>query len=223
MARTLALIAAGFPAASLRSARLLTVSVLGVSVLAGPAMAGDPAPDNLELTCGGVFDRDSDYRRIEQVFGAANLRNEAIDAAEGETQQATILYPDDPQRRLEIFWADAASKRRPATIRTREEGSRWRVAGIGIGSSLPDVAGINGRPFKLSGFGWDYGGLVLDWSGGTLATPGAPDCRIQVTFSPTGPTPDRLMGDGAEISSDDPDLVASQPAVAEIGIGWPQE
>lgn len=200
-----------------------TVIVAGFLAPAGPAIAGDPSPDNLELSCSGTFDRNSDYSRIETVFGTANIRNEAIDAAEGETQQATILYPDDPQRRLEIFWADAAAKRRPATIRTREDGSGWRVAGIGVGSTLSDVVAVNGSPFKLSGFGWDYGGLVLDWAGGRLAKAGAPDCRIQITFSPTGPTPDRLMGDGAEINSDDADLAASQPVVAEIGIGWPQE
>jgi hypothetical protein len=27
---------------------------------------------------------------------------------------------------------------------------------------------MNGRPFKLAGFGWDYSGVVIDWSGGNL-------------------------------------------------------
>jgi hypothetical protein len=40
--------------------------------------------------------------------------------------------------------------------------------GISLGTTLQELERLNGRPFKLAGFGWDYSGVVIDWAGGSL-------------------------------------------------------
>lgn len=188
--------------------------------LAAPA---EPGPDNLVLACTGPFAEASDAKTLASVFGAVNVREEEVGGAEGETIRATVLYPDDPARRLEIAWWDEETCRRPASIRAREDGSTWRIAGIGVGSTLAAATLANGGPFTLSGFGWDYGGLVTDWNEGSVPKAAGTDCRVQVGFTTEAQGPDRIMGDGVALRSDDPDMLTARPTVIEIGIGWPEK
>jgi hypothetical protein len=193
------------------------------AVAAGRAEATEPGPDALVLACSGPFARDADRAALVARFGAGNVRDEDVGGAEGDTVAATVLYPDDPRRRLEITWWDEAGHRRPATIRTREDASLWKVAGIGIGSPLAAVTEANGHAFVLSGFGWDYGGLVTDWSGGRLPQAVGAGCALQMGFSPEKDAPDAIMGDGVVLRSNEPAVLASEPSVIELGLGWPEK
>jgi hypothetical protein len=88
---------------------------------------------------------------------------------EGETAPGTVLYPADSLRRLEIIWRDTLSRRQPTRVILRGARSRWQVGpGISLGTSLSDLERLNGRPFTLAGFGWDYAGVIIDWKGGVL-------------------------------------------------------
>jgi hypothetical protein len=205
---------------------LMLAASLAAAWHASAAPAAEPGPAALVVACTGPFARDADRAGLADRFGKENLRDEEVGGAEGDTSRATVLYPDDPRRRLEITWWDEAGQRRPATIRTREEASDWTVGGIGIGAGLADVAAANGAPIILSGFGWDYGGLVTDWGGGKLASAAGSTesgCRLQMGFSPQADAPDAIMGDGVVLRSDEAAVLASRPAVVELGIGWPEE
>ena len=85
-----------------------------------------------------------------------------------------------------------------------------------ITNVAPDqVEAINGKPFELAGFDWDYSGTVSDWRGGTLdAPPGG--CRMLVRFAAAKTAPgaaqDAVSGDQA-FSSDDPKMRAVSPAI----------
>src|SRR5689334_10319208 len=87
-----------------------------IAVATSPAEAADPGPDALILACSGPFARDADRAALVARFGADNVRDEDVGGAEGDTVSATVLYPDDPKRRLEVTWWDEAGHRRPATI-----------------------------------------------------------------------------------------------------------
>jgi hypothetical protein len=39
---------------------------------------------------------------------------------------------------------------------------------ISLGTNLQELERLNGRPFTLAGFGWDYAGVITDSKGGTL-------------------------------------------------------
>jgi hypothetical protein len=92
-----------------------------------------------------------------------------IELGEGETAPGTVLYPGDSLRRIEIIWRDTVAQQGPARIVLRGGQSRWQVGrGISLGTSLQDLERLNGRPFTLAGFGWDYAGVVTSWNGGSL-------------------------------------------------------
>ena len=86
-------------------------------------------------------------------------------------EYVTALYPNDPERAIEIVWRDGENKTIPESITIRGCKSRWKtVHGISLGISLKQLEELdNGRPFALAGFGWDYSGQITSWENGSLA------------------------------------------------------
>jgi hypothetical protein len=106
---------------------------------------------------------------LRRRYGPTAVDSSRIQIGEGETMAGTVLYPGDSLRRAEIVWQDSAQRRRPARIILRGNQSRWQLdRGISLGTSLQELERLNGRPFTLAGFGWDYAGVVTDWKGGAL-------------------------------------------------------
>jgi hypothetical protein len=106
---------------------------------------------------------------LARRYGSAAVKPTRIELGEGETTSGTVLFPDDSSRRAEIVWQDTTSRSRPARLILRGRHSEWKVGpGISLGTSLKELERINGRPFTLAGFGWDYAGVVTEWGGGIL-------------------------------------------------------
>ena len=187
-----------------------------------PALA-DPGPEDLRLACSGAFAKDSDLKRVIAVFGKANVKQDKVDGAEGESIEATVVYGDDPAKRLEILWWDDKSHSRPSTVRITEGPSNWALGAIKAGSPVAVVNKANGKAFKISGFDWDYGGQVQDWNGGAVPGLGGEGCSVQVSFSHEGDLPQKLLGDGVTVTSTDKALAAGKVFVQTLGIGWPEE
>lgn len=102
-------------------------------------------------------------------YGVEAVTTKRIEIGEGETVPGSVLYDQDSLRRAEIIWQDTVERRHPARIVLRGSRNQWQVGpGISLGTSLADLERLNGRPFTLAGFGWDYGGVVTDWRGGAL-------------------------------------------------------
>jgi hypothetical protein len=92
-----------------------------------------------------------------------------VQLGEGETTPGTILFPGDSLQRAEIIWQDTVNRRQPARVILRGDRSRWQLShGITLGTTLQELERLNGRPFTLAGFGWDYAGVITDWKGGAL-------------------------------------------------------
>ncbi len=67
---------------------------------------------------------------------------------------------------------------------------------------------INGKPFLIAGFSWDYGGYA-NFKGGKL------DAKVSIRFNPSADeVPDYLQGD-KQLSSSDKKLCAVKPLVEE--------
>ena len=45
---------------------------------------------------------------LVRQFGAANVKDDSLDAGEGEMIAGTVLYPTDSARRVEVIWDDSA-------------------------------------------------------------------------------------------------------------------
>lgn len=210
----------------MRVNRLFTV-VVGVTLVTGfvgaarQPVGGEPLPFSCE-----TFSPAVSAAQLQKRFGAKHVQTAPVPwgGAEGDYNEGTVLFGDDPSARVEIFWNDAAVKRMPEWVSVRGDRSRWRTpAGITLGTDLRKIETLNGRPFRLLGFGTDVSGTVMSWSGGRLSAQDTPDCRVRLRLS----VPSEATGNGRnplflqltgerEFSSGDPSMQSLNPAVYEL-------
>lgn len=195
--------------------RLIFALPIGIALAPLPAAAG---PDALPpFACTGPFAADTSEAALVRRFGRANVEFLTVPAAEGEMVKATVLFPKDRSRRVEIIWLDEKKRRRPGDVLVYNPGP-WRTPdGIGVGATLAEVEAANGKAFALSGFGWDYGGSVLDWDGGKLAKRNG--CRLLLRFEPTAAFDGDVDGD-REFRSDNKDMQAAKPVVHQMLLSY---
>ena len=193
-------------------------NVPSTSKTAKPTRA-KPAP--LVIACSGAFARDSHHLKLTMTYDRNNVDFSEVDAGSGKTM-ASIIYPDDPKRRLEVWWSDVA-KRKDIYLIAINGYSTWTgPGGLRLGLSLSDLEKLNRKPFKLRGFDKDRAAAVTDWDGGALAAlPGG--CKAGVTLRAEAKTPAEVLATLAadrEFASADGVLRAAKPAVTEILIGY---
>jgi hypothetical protein len=189
--------------------------------------------------CGGRAAREADDRTIvpgertgpitrvttladlRRIYGDASVRVEDVDVGEGETAPGATVFPDDSLRRVQVAFRDSAGTV-PRFVTIRGDTSDWHTeAGVTLGTSLERLTRLNGRPFVLLGFGWDYAGTVVSWNGGRLAAGDSGGARFIVRLAPTveGTAADSLqrevVGD-REYPSDHPAMTGLRPAVYEL-------
>jgi hypothetical protein len=159
---------------------------------------------------------------LRERYGPSAVDSARIELGEGETTPGAVLYPGDSLRRAEIVWKDTLSRRRPARVILRGTRSKWQVGrGISLGTSLQELERLNGRPFILAGFGWDYAGVVTDWKGGALDSTLA---GIKLYLDP-GPAQQQsaaysqVLGD-RDYSSDLPAMQQLNPKVGQIFVDF---
>jgi hypothetical protein len=163
-------------------------------------------------------------KTLAATFGAPNVTVEKIHIGEGDFEEGTVLFSKSPDDRLEILWTGGVENGRPRHLVVRGEKSRWRTAGgLALGVSLQAIERLNRRPFRLLGFGWDYAGTTMDWSGGLLDDRSHGPCRIGARFTPPDGARDieggkwysQVMGD-KEFSSGHPAMQVLNPIIYEI-------
>lgn len=206
---------------------LLLRFVLPVAVLATATSAqaqqpaAQPATPPLTLACSGPFAKDSSHAKLQQTFGSQFVAIQKVDGAEGETFEASVLYRSEPSKRLEVTWTDD-KKRSGLSSASAKKPSTWiGPEGIRIGMTLDEVAKLNGQPFKLNGFEWDYGGYVVDLKGKLASLPGG--CGLMLRFSPgmalDGKKHAGLIGE-KKLSSSDAKLLAVKPVLVSWSVGY---
>jgi hypothetical protein len=108
---------------------------------------------------------------LVRSYGKKNVVEREIDVGEGQTEPGVVVFPDDPSRSIEILWKDPKQKNAPKLAKVHGSASHWTtVHGISLGTSLKELEAVNGKPFRLAGFGWDYPGIVYSWDHGLLAS-----------------------------------------------------
>ncbi|MGJ4893449.1 hypothetical protein ACQR2B_08285 [Bradyrhizobium oligotrophicum] len=196
---------------------VLTVAIV---LLAAPALAQGTPPMEGPITCSSPVAATDSANSLKQRYGDEAVVQD-LPGAEGETYKGLVLFPRAMDRRIEVgFIDDKVATVSGLTLRDTAKTSRWSVAGITIGASLAAVQKANGKPFVVSGFGWDYGGFVTDFRNGTLGRILPGGCSVTVRFGRDKDAPRALSGDGVKVSSDNPALVKFAPVVTEIGINF---
>jgi hypothetical protein len=155
---------------------------------------------------------------------------DSIYGAEGDVLIGTTLYKDTADQ-LQILYQDSAQRQHPELVLIRPyvtdadgnslsngKPTRWSTAnGVHIGMSLKELEQCNGKPFRLWGFGWDYGGSVANWQGGRFDM--GTQTMLSVTLAPPStlsPAQTRALatvsGDG-EFMSTNPSMQLLGPVV----------
>jgi hypothetical protein len=210
---------------------LVGAVALACLIVAPPRFAATQ-PFSRLLSCEGPFRPDASAASLAQRFGARNVVSADLDLGEGFTEAGTIVFEASPMDRMEVLWFDPDAGRRPRRVTVREPSasrptSHWRTpGGLALGTHLREVERLNRRPFRLSGFGWDYGGTAISWAGGSLDMGQRSPCRIRARFE-TGELLteerqrwDRQISGDREFSSGHAAMQALDPYVYEIWLDY---
>jgi hypothetical protein len=114
------------------------------------------------------------------LFGAENVEPGDIGIGEGFTEPGAVIYGKDPAKRIEVLWRDAA-RTVADSVWISGAASDWKTSeGVSLGTALKDIERLNGGPFRLAGFDWDYSGTIIDCEGGQLKVIGCTDANGRV-------------------------------------------
>lgn len=186
----------------MRFVEYLTRVAFAIAV-GSPLLVLMTTPARTENACGTPVDQNASHAGLVKIHGEAAVAIEQV-PAETVMVEATILFPNDPRRRIEIQWNDTERRRKPAVVTVRSQ-STLIIGGVRTGATLAEVEQANGGIFRLLGFGWDQGGITSDWMDGTLSWPEA-DCRLRLRFAADKSTPEtawrRAVGETEFLSND---------------------
>ena len=190
--------------------------LLFIPLLVSPAHT---APrDAAVLDCAGPFTRHATHASLVKAFGKDKVALRNVGVGEGETVKASVIFPRDKARRIEVLWIDEKARRKPSEIRIDDTSAGRTTHGITAKMSLADVEALNGKPFKLYGFGFDYGGTVLDWDGGRLAAQNG-GCTLSLRFTMREAADNSgIYGEERSFMSDDAAMSKAAPVVEAISL-----
>jgi hypothetical protein len=192
-----------------------------IALLAGPLWAQQRAPTTV-VACSGTFAKDSSHLELTTAFNSKNVTFADVEAADGTKVPASILFPNNPKRRLEVWWSDRTHRSDIHLIVIGGQSTWTGPDGLRLGQTLEQVEKINHKPFKLKGFDKDRIATVSDWDGGELATL-AGDCNAGLSLrADAKASPEKIgaFSTDKEYSSSDPAIRATKPTITEILIGY---
>ncbi|WP_337044504.1 hypothetical protein [Emticicia sp. 17c] len=179
---------------------------------------------------GVVLATSSEKELIEQL-GSANVSpHDTIYGPEGMFTIGTILYKGTPNE-AHIWWKDTLNFAKPEGVEIgwveagNENKIEWHTnTGIKVGTTLVELEKINEKPFQFSGFGWDYGGAVVDWNGGKLMDKdGSSYLAVTLAYNyedeRLNSVADKVLGDKT-FSSKDPNAQKLNPFVSKIMVSF---
>ena len=192
---------------------------------ASPPARARAAPASASLhtvACSGIFAKDSSHLKLAMTFDSKNVTFTDVDASNGTKVPASVLFPNDPKRRLEVWWSNP--KERSGTYLIVINGkSTWTApGGLRLGLAVAQLEKLNKKAFKVKGFDKDGVASVSDWDGGELANlPGGCKSGLSLRADPKAPADAvSALSPDKEYGSQDPQILAVKPTVSEVLIGY---
>jgi len=181
-----------------------------------------PAALRTVVACSGPFAKDSSMLGLAMAFDSMNVTFTEVDGGSVGKVPASVLFPKDLKRRLEVWWSNPASRRDIYLVVINGQSTWSGPGGLRLGLTLAQLEKLNHKPFKLKGFDKDNVAAVSDWDGGALATlPGG--CKSGVSLradSKAAADAVSVLPADHEYSSADPAMRAVKPTVSEVLIGY---
>jgi hypothetical protein len=174
------------------------------------------------VACSGPFALDSDNLSLAVAFDSKNVVFAEVDGGPIGKVPASILFPNNSKRRLEVWWSDQASRTRIYLIVINGQSGWTAPLGLRLGLTLAETEKLNRKPFKLTGFDTKNVASVSDWDGGALAAlPGGCKAGVNLHSDPKAPVKAvTALSADHEFSSADAVMRAIKPTVSEILIGY---
>ncbi len=174
------------------------------------------------ITCSGPFAKDSSHLKLATVYNSQNITFAEVDGPDGAKIMASVLFPKDPKRRLEVWWNNEAARMDTYLIVINGQSTWAAPKGVKLGLQLAALEKINHKPFKLKGLDKENGSQVSDWDGGALAQlPGG--CKVGVRLTPdakAAPDAREAVSGNKDFMSSDAAIRAVKPKIAEIILGY---
>jgi hypothetical protein len=192
---------------------------------AAVAQSGEPKPPPPSahvVACTGIFSKESNHLRLAMSFDYKNVTFADVDADGGAKVKASIVFANDPKRRLEVWWSNPAERSGVYLIDIKGKSTWGAPGGMRLGLNLMQLEKLNKKPFKLKGFDKDGVATVSDWDGGALASlAGGCKSGVSLTADPKAASDEvSALSADKEYSSSDPAIRAVRPTVSEILIGY---
>ena len=183
--------------------------------------AQPPAQAARAVACSGAFAKDSSHLKLATLYKPENVVFTEVDASEGKKLMASVLFPKDPKRRLEVWWDNESSRTGTYLIVINGQSTWSAPKGLKLGLALAALERLNGKPFKVGAFSKGNEASVSDWQGGALESLTG-GCKVGVSLrADPKASPRALEEAGAgELASTDAALKAIRPVVAEIIVGY---
>src|SRR5215469_1454170 len=197
----------------MREAWIIATFVAALVLVAAPLSAQQRAqPTGAHMVaCSGAFAKDSSHLKLAMFFESKNITFTDIEYSDGSKVPASVLFPNDPKRRLEVWWCNPTVRKDIHLIVIGGQ-STWAVpGGLRLGQTLEQVEKLNHKPFKLKGFDKDRIATGTDWDGGALATV-AGGCKPGISMRADAKASAEEMGAlsaDKEYSSSDPAIRAT--------------
>lgn len=145
---------------------------------------------------------------LKTLFGGGKVKPVKIPGPEGSELDGVKLFAGT-DRELEILFNEEGSEKEITDIRII--GKAWKFSnGLARGMSIAQVEKVNGKPYQIAGFNWDYGGYA-NFEGGKM------EAKASVRFSPDGEVDEFLSGD-KQIPSSNKKLRAAKVKVTDISV-----
>lgn len=170
------------------------------------------------------IDKQDAVKVVKNAFGEKNVKQLNFSIGEGQTIPGFAIYPNT-ENEIDFYITNKEILFKLPAYNTYFDSNpdlssqiKWKISnGIKIGSTLSEVQKINGKSFNLSGFEWDYPGVVSSWLNGSIAS------ELSVVFQQTAKKQpsgyEQILGN-VIISSDNPVLRETDPVVNFIYIKW---
>ncbi len=127
------------------------------------------APDDFLIVPGvrvGQITGDASEDSLRAIYGNERIQPALVDQGEGFVCKGSRIFFGNGES-LELTWLDAETRSGVEAVHVK--GRRWNTTeGVRLGITLKELEAINGAPFKIAGFGWDYSGAITSWEGGRL-------------------------------------------------------
>ena len=207
----------------MREAWIIATVVAALLLVAAPLSAQQRAqPTGAQVVaCSGAFAKDSSHLKLAMFFDSKNITFTDVEAS-GSKVPASVLFPNDPKRRLEVWWSNPTARSNIHLIVIGGQSTWAAPGGLRLGQTLEQVEKLNHKPFKLKGFDKDRIATGSNWDGGALET-AAGGCKPGVSLRADAKASAEEIGAlsvDREYSSSDPAIRAAKPTVSEILIGY---